>query len=161
MVKSLCKYRRAEIADQFATITKIVSEPTFICASCTRVASDKNYLCKPSRLTNTVSATAATLTPMPTPAPMMTLAASTAPTSDTINVHQLPMPTAVGQSRIEMVTIVEQAEVLEQPDRLLEQTEKLKKLAKKKNKLLKKAAKAVKKFDKQLRKTKQTLGLTS
>ncbi|MEC6824512.1 hypothetical protein VXS02_13855 [Photobacterium piscicola] len=158
MVKSLCKYRRAEIADQFATITKIVSEPTFICASCTRVASDKNYLCKPSRLTNTVSVTPMILTP--TPPPVMTLAASTAPISNAINVHQLPMPTAVGQSRIEVITVIEQAEVLEEPDRLLEQTEKLKKLAKKKNKLLKKAAKAVKKFDKQLHKTKQTLGLT-
>ena len=159
MVKSLCKYRRAEIADQFAMITKIVSEPTFICASCTRVASDKNYLCKPSRLTNTAPSPAATLTPI-APA-IVTLVAPAAPAPDMMNVHYLPMPTAVGQCRIERVTIAEQAEELEQPERLLEQTDKLKKLAKKKNKLLKKAAKAVKKFDKQLRKTKQTLELIS
>ncbi|KJG13333.1 hypothetical protein [Photobacterium iliopiscarium] len=159
MVKSLCKYRRAEIADQFAMITKIVSEPTFICASCTRVASDKNYLCKPSRLTNTAPSTAATLTPI-APA-IVTLVAPVAPAPDMMNVHYLPMPTAVGQCRIERVTIAEQTEELEQPERLLEQTDKLKKLAKKKNKLLKKAAKAVKKFDKQLRKTKQTLELIS
>jgi hypothetical protein len=159
MVKSLCKYRRAEIADQFAMITKIVSEPTFICASCTRVASDKNYLCKPSRLTNTAPSTAATLTPI-APA-IVTLVAPVAPAPDMMNVHYLPMPTAVGQCRIERVTIAEQTEELEQPVRLLEQTDKLKKLAKKKNKLLKKAAKAVKKFDKQLRKTKQTLELIS
>ena len=159
MVKSLCKYRRAEIADQFAMITKIVSEPTFICASCTRVASDKNYLCKPSRLTNTAPSTAATLTPI-APA-IVTLVAPAAPAPDMMNVHYLPMPTAVGQCRIERVTIAEQTEELEQPARLLEQTDKLKKLAKKKNKLLKKAAKAVKKFDKQLRKTKQTLELIS
>ncbi|PSU82590.1 hypothetical protein [Photobacterium phosphoreum] len=158
MVKSLCKYRRAEIADQFATITKIVSEPKFICASCTRVASDKDYLCKPSRLTNAVVPTIAPImTPMP--ASVMTLAASASPAPVIMNVHQLPMPTAVGQSRIEMVTVVEQTEVIEQPDALLDHTEKLKKLAKKKTKLLKKAAKAVKKFDKQLRKTKQALGL--
>lgn len=156
MVKSLCKYRRAEIADQFAMITKIVSEPTFICASCTRVASDKNYLCKPSRLTNTAPSTAATLTPA-----IVTLVAPAAPAPDMMNIHYLPMPTAVGQCRIERVTIAEQTEELEQPVRLLEQTDKLKKLAKKKNKLLKKAAKAVKKFDKQLRKTKQTLELIS
>jgi hypothetical protein len=159
MVKSLCKYRRAEIADQFAMITKIVSEPTFICASCTRVASDKNYLCKPSRLTNTAPSTAATLTPI-APA-IVTLVAPAAPAPDMMNIHYLPMPTAVGQCRIERVTIAEQTEELEQPERLLEQTDKLKKLAKKKNKLLKKAAKAVKKFDKQLRKTKQTLELIS
>ena len=159
MVKSLCKYRRAEIADQFAMITKIVSEPTFICASCTRVASDKNYLCKPSRLTNTAPSTAATLAPI-APA-IVTLVAPAAPAPDMMNVHYLPMPTAVGQCRIEKVTIAEQTEELEQPERLLEQTDKLKKLAKKKNKLLKKAAKAVKKFDKQLRKTKQTLELIS
>ena len=159
MVKSLCKYRRAEIADQFAMITKIVSEPTFICASCTRVASDKNYLCKPSRLTNTAPSTAATLTPI-APA-IVTLVAPAAPAPDMMNVHYLPMPTAVEQCRIERVTIAEQTEELEQPERLLEQTDKLKKLAKKKNKLLKKAAKAVKKFDKQLRKTKQTLELIS
>ncbi|PST92850.1 hypothetical protein C9I87_14520 [Photobacterium iliopiscarium] len=159
MVKSLCKYRRAEIADQFAMITKIVSEPTFICASCTRVASDKNYLCKPSRLTNTAPSTAATLTPI-APA-IVTLVAPAALAPDMMNVHYLPMPTAVGQCRIERVTIAEQTEELEQPERLLEQTDKLKKLAKKKNKLLKKAAKAVKKFDKQLRKTKQTLELIS
>ncbi|MCD9553734.1 hypothetical protein GLP31_14780 [Photobacterium carnosum] len=146
MVKSLCKYRRAEIADQFATIIKIVSEPKFICATCTRVASDKDYLCKPSRLTNTASSTAATLTPI-VPS-IVTLVASAAPAPDMINVHYLPMPTAVEQRRIERVIIAEQ-------------TDKLKKLAKKKNKLLKKAAKAVKKFDKQLRKTKQTLELTS
>ncbi|PTB32863.1 hypothetical protein [Photobacterium phosphoreum] len=158
MVKSLCKYRRAEIADQFATITKIVSEPKFICASCTRVASDKDYLCKPSRLTNAVAPTIAPIM-MPMPASVMTLAASASPAPVIMNVHQLPMPIAVGQSRIEMVTVVEQTEVIEQPDALLDHTEKLKKLAKKKTKLLKKAAKAVKKFDKQLRKTKQALGL--
>lgn len=158
MVKSLCKYRRAEIADQFATITKIVSEPKFICTSCTRVASDKDYLCKPSRLTNAVAPTIAPImTPMP--ASVMTLAASAPPAPVIMNIHQLPRPTAVGQSRIEMVTVVEQTEVIEQPDALLDHTEKLKKLAKKKAKLLKKAAKAVKKFDKQLRKTKQALGL--
>ncbi|MBY3789317.1 hypothetical protein HPQ32_12870 [Photobacterium carnosum] len=159
MVKSLCKYRRAEIADQFATIIKIVSEPKFICATCTRVASDKDYLCKPSRLTNTASSTAATLTPI-VPS-IVTLVASAAPAPDMINVHYLPMPTAVGQRRIERVIMAEQTDELEQSERLLEQTDKLKKLAKKKNKLLKKAAKAVKKFDKQLCKTKQTLELTS
>lgn len=147
MVKSLCKYRRAEIADQFAMITKIVSEPTFICASCTRVASDQRYLCKPSRLINTTASIA------PPSTPVMALAASVSSLSK-------PIATGVELGGVEMVTVVKQAEVLEDPNRLLEQTEKLKKLAKKKNKLLKKAAKAAKKFDKQLRKTKQTLGLT-
>ena len=138
MVKSLCKYRRAEIADQFATITKIVSEPKFICASCTRVASDKDYLCKPSRLTNATSA-APIMAPILTP--VITLAASAPPAPVMMNVRSFPMPTAVGQRHIEMVTVVEQTEVIEQPDALLEQTKKLKK------------------FDKQLRKTQQALAL--
>lgn len=47
MTKSLCKYRRVEIAAQIATITHIVSAPKYICRSCARVASDKAHLCKP------------------------------------------------------------------------------------------------------------------
>ena len=50
MAKSLCKYRRVEIADKIAIISKIVSEPNFMCSSCARVASEKVYLCKPSAL---------------------------------------------------------------------------------------------------------------
>ncbi|MGR5080434.1 hypothetical protein [Photobacterium swingsii] len=50
MAKSLCKYRRVEIADKIAIISKIVSEPNYMCSSCARVASEKVYLCKPSAL---------------------------------------------------------------------------------------------------------------
>ncbi|WP_318444496.1 hypothetical protein [Photobacterium leiognathi] len=150
MAKTLCKYRRAEIADQFATISKIVSEPNYMCASCTRVASDKDYLCKPSRLTSAVKARRVAKLAVP-PAPQPT--AITAP-----NIHNLPAPTAVGQSHIEMVSVI--AEEALEPDSLkLKQAKKLKKLAKKKNKQLKKAAKTVKKFEKQLKKAKKALGL--
>ncbi|KJG35798.1 hypothetical protein UA32_18995 [Photobacterium angustum] len=152
MAKTLCKYRRAEIVDQFATISKIVSEPNFMCSSCTRVASDKEYLCKPSRLTNAVKAAprVAKLSIPPEPQPMMAM--------KTPNVHNLPAPTAVGQSYIEMVAVVEEEALA--PDSLkLKQAKKLKKLAKKKNKQLKKAAKTVKKFEKQLKKAKLALGL--
>ena len=48
MAKSLCKYRRVEIAAQFSTISRIVSTANYMCSSCTRVASEKAYLCKPS-----------------------------------------------------------------------------------------------------------------
>ncbi|WP_318478906.1 hypothetical protein [Photobacterium leiognathi] len=153
MAKTLCKYRRAEIADQFATISKIVSEPNYMCASCTRVASDKEYLCKPSRLTSAVKAAprrVAKLAVPPVPQPTVI----TAPP----NIHNLPAPTAVGQSHIEMVSVI--AEEALEPDSLkLKQAKKLKKLAKKKNKQLKKAAKTVKKFEKQLKKAKKALGL--
>ena len=50
MVKFLCKYRRAEIAAQFAKISLLVSEPRYVCSSCARSASDKAYLCKPCAL---------------------------------------------------------------------------------------------------------------
>lgn len=50
MIKSLCKYRRIEIAAQIAAITRIVSAPDYICISCARVANDKAYLCKPSSI---------------------------------------------------------------------------------------------------------------
>ena len=51
MAKSLCKYRRVEIAEQIAAITDIVSAPEYICSSCARAAADKAFLCKPVAIT--------------------------------------------------------------------------------------------------------------
>lgn len=152
MAKTLCKYRRTEIADQFATISKIVSEPNYMCASCTRVANDKMYLCKPSRLTNAVMGKAKTI---PLSIPSVPQPVQSTPTA---MIHTMPAPTAVGQSHIDMVAVIE--ENTQTPDTLkIKQAKKLKKLAKKKTKQLKKAAKSVKKFEKQLKKAKQALGI--
>lgn len=143
MGKSLCKYRRTEIADQFAKISKIVSEPKFMCSSCARVASDKVYLCHPSSLSSHTEPTISSgmkLAPIPE------------------NIHHFPSPAAVGQSHAEIITVVEQQPMIEQQLLSLEQVTKLEKLTKKKNKQLKKAVKAAKKFKKKLKKAKYALG---
>lgn len=94
MTKSLCKYRRAEISDQFALISQIVSEPNYICSSCTRVASDKAYLCKPSALSQHK------VLLNPAPLAITGLATAEALIVDN-NIEALPQPSAVGQARLE------------------------------------------------------------
>lgn len=154
MTKSLCKYRRAEISDQFALISQIVSEPNYICSSCTRVASDKAYLCKPSALSQHK------VLLNPAPLAITGLATAEALIVDN-NIEALPQPSAVGQARLETLAAAQAEPELEfqEQECVVTKAKKLKKLAKKKAKLLKKTAKAVKKYEKALAKAKLSIGI--
>ncbi|HIF9228734.1 hypothetical protein [Photobacterium damselae] len=154
MTKSLCKYRRAEISDQFALISQIVSEPNYICSSCTRVASDKAYLCKPSALSQHK------VLLNPAPLAITGLATAEALIVDN-NIEVLPQPSAVGQARLETLAAAQAEPELEVQEQecVVTKAKKLKKLAKKKAKLLKKTAKAVKKYEKALAKAKLSMGI--
>lgn len=146
MAKSLCKYRRVEIVDQFATISKIVSEPKFVCSSCARSASDKAYLCKPSALKRTRPLVAVT-----TVVPEVT--------REKAKVSELPIPSPASQTQLAAIAVIEHEDAVAQPTVTKKQAKQLKKLAKKKNKRLKKAAKAVQRYDKALQKAKKALQL--
>jgi hypothetical protein len=50
MAKTVCKYSRAEIAANRAEIESLVTDATFLCASCGRVSNDKVRLCKATAL---------------------------------------------------------------------------------------------------------------
>ncbi|HIF9446578.1 TPA: hypothetical protein ACX6SI_002894 [Photobacterium damselae] len=154
MTKSLCKYRRAEISDQFALISQIVSEPNYICSSCTRVASDKAYLCKPSALSQHK------VLLNPAPLAITGLATAEALIVDN-NIEALPQPSAIGQARLETLAAAQAEPELEVQEQecVVTKAKKLKKLAKKKAKLLKKTAKAVKKYEKALAKAKLSMGI--
>lgn len=141
MARSLCKYRRVEIADQFAMISKLVSEPKFICSSCARSASDKAYLCKPSALK------ARTLT-----------AVSAVTAKVATEVSELPAPTPAAQAHLTAIAVIEHEDAVAHPTVTKKQAKQLKKLAKK-NKRLKKAAKAVQHYDRALQKAKKALQL--
>ncbi|MGF1725905.1 hypothetical protein [Photobacterium nomapromontoriensis] len=134
MVKSLCKFRRVELADQFSAISRIVSEPNYICSSCARVAAEKGYLCKPSALARPPVAEATTA--------VLTRGIS----------HQAPL--------LAPVMSPENASSPMKSKRLAKQLKAVKKLAKKKKKQFKKAAKALKHYDKALRKAKTALQLS-
>ena len=129
MAKSLCKYRRVEIADQFAKISRLVSEPRYICSSCARSASDKAYLCKPSALS----------------AREATKGKETTASCRPVN----PAPPGRSEGEEAMPPLAATKKQLKQ----------LKKLAKKKNKRLKKAAKAVQRYEKALKKANKALSL--
>lgn len=121
MAKSLCKYRRVEIADKFDFITQIVSVPNFICSSCARVASDKGYLCKPSALVSTRAAVP----------------------------HEMPSKIAKSSADTARQDAQSLTFTTESVTKLTDkQSKKLAKLAKKKEKRLKQAEKAAKRYDK-------------
>ncbi|PSW03426.1 hypothetical protein [Photobacterium lipolyticum] len=122
MAKSLCKYRRVEIAAQIAAITRIVSAPEYICSSCARVASDQAYLCKPSAMSSKKRVQSANVRP-----------AKSASEDDPIQSIQSLAP--VKPHAVEGVTLGKK------------KTRKLKKLAKKKAKKLKQATKALKRYN--------------
>ncbi|MGF1759006.1 hypothetical protein L4D76_13930 [Photobacterium sagamiensis] len=126
MAKSLCKYRRVEIAAQIAAITCIVSAPKYICTSCARVASDKAYLCKPSAI-SLKRVQPANVTPVKITAE-----------ADPILPIQLLAP--VNQHAVEGATLGKK------------KTRKLKKLAKKKAKKFKQATKALRRYNAALEK---------
>jgi len=44
-MKSLCGYKKEDIANKLKKITKIVQKPKYICKKCARVAKGKEYLC--------------------------------------------------------------------------------------------------------------------
>lgn len=132
MAKSLCKYRRAEIGDQFVQISRIVSAPKFVCRSCARSASEKGYLCKPSSIQLPKGGSAVAKAGAPVSASVVALAAQ--------EVAESPLAdrsASLGKK----------------------QRKKLKKLAKQKNKRLKKAAKAVKRYEKARYKAKRSMKL--
>lgn len=133
MAKSLCKYRRVEIADQFAKISSLVSEPRFVCSSCARAASDKAYLCKPTALKGRPAAKA------PEPSPAQALAAPVNNRPEAV----LPAGSGTGSTVQLPVPLTKK------------QAQKIKQLAKKKNKRLNKAAKAVQRYEKALAKAKK------
>lgn len=144
MAKSLCKYRRVEIADKFAVISKIVSEPQFVCSSCARVASDKAYLCKPSALKVRKAVKAES---------------AVAEDDKLHKVGDHPALTPAAQAHLAAIDLIEHEEIVARPTVTKKQAKQLKKLAKKKHKKLKKAAKAVQRYDKALQKAKDALRL--
>lgn len=137
MVKSLCKFRRVELADQFSAISRIVSEPNYICSSCARVASEKGYLCKPSILKRPESASVAEAM------------------TEVLTVELPPQTTPLAP-----VMFMENERSQVTSKTLAKQLKAVKKMAKKKNKQLKKAAKALKHYDKAVRKVKMGLQLS-
>ena len=48
--QTLCAYKKDEIKENLKELSRIVSDPKFICRKCARVANDKEYLCKPAKL---------------------------------------------------------------------------------------------------------------
>jgi hypothetical protein len=48
--KHLCKWKRKERLRRLRSYRRIVLEPRFMCQECGRVASDRKYLCEPTRL---------------------------------------------------------------------------------------------------------------
>ena len=50
MARSLCKWRRDDVARQLGHISALVAEPKFLCQRCARVANDKSHLCHPVSL---------------------------------------------------------------------------------------------------------------
>jgi hypothetical protein len=45
--KTLCKWDKGEIKEDFERLGRIVSRPRFVCRDCARAASKKKWLCQP------------------------------------------------------------------------------------------------------------------
>ena len=152
MAKSLCKYRRVEIAAQFSTITRMVSTANYMCSSCARVASEKGYLCKPSALKRpaemahvvkpSLSAVeTATVAKLPKSAPMPRGAAQVAALATELDT---PDPVIASHPTV----AISRKEAKKKAKKL----KKLKKLAKKQKKQFKKAMKTTRRYQKALQK---------
>ena len=50
MTRTLCKWKKARIEDDFEAYKELVRKPKFICRKCGRAAADKKSLCKPAKL---------------------------------------------------------------------------------------------------------------
>jgi hypothetical protein len=48
--KSLCSWNKKRIVKDMDELIALVSNPTYVCCGCARVASDKKHLCKPSEI---------------------------------------------------------------------------------------------------------------
>ncbi len=53
---SLCDVSKSTLRDHLDEIARLVDRPRFICRKCARVANQKRYLCKPTRLPGRASA---------------------------------------------------------------------------------------------------------
>lgn len=49
-IKRLCKFSKSEIETNLIEISRIISEPEFICTKCARSANISNVLCNPKAL---------------------------------------------------------------------------------------------------------------
>ena len=151
MAKSLCKYRRVEIAAQFSTISRIVSTANYMCSSCTRVASEKAYLCKPSALKR--------------PTEMTHVVKPSLTSVETATVSELPQVTPLPRGAAQVAAVAAELDVPAPPviashpavvasrkeaKKKAKQLKKLKKLAKKQKKQLKKAMKTTRRYHKAL-----------
>ncbi|MGF1738810.1 hypothetical protein [Photobacterium satsumensis] len=151
MAKSLCKYRRVEIAAQFSTISRMVSTANYMCSSCARVAAEKGYLCKPSALKRpnemahvvkpslaaVEAVEAATVSELTNVAP---LSRTSAPAPVLATELDAPAPVIASHPAV--------AASRKAAKKKAKQLKKLKKLAKKQNKQLKKAIKATRRYHK-------------
>lgn len=155
MAKSLCKYRRVEIAAQFSTISRMVSTANYMCSSCARVASEKSYLCKPSALKrpaemahvvkpNLAAVEAVTVETATELTNMVSLSRTSAQTPVLATELETPAPVIASHPA---VTASRKA-----AKKKAKQLKKLKKLAKKQNKQLKKAIKATRRYHKAMEK---------
>ncbi|MGR5298743.1 hypothetical protein ACPV5U_26295 [Vibrio mediterranei] len=50
MSKRLCKLNRRDISDNLGEIHRLVTEPKYLCRSCSRSSVDKSTLCKPAAI---------------------------------------------------------------------------------------------------------------
>jgi len=48
--KTLCKWNKDDIKDNWKELKKLVAEPRFVCRKCGRAAKKEEYLCKPEEL---------------------------------------------------------------------------------------------------------------
>ena len=51
MAKSLCKWKKKDIEKNAHELMRIVSKPRFLCKDCARAAHNKEFLCKPTKIT--------------------------------------------------------------------------------------------------------------
>ena len=50
MAKTLCEWKKSDIADGLEELSKIVGDPRYICRKCARAAHQDKHLCKPMPL---------------------------------------------------------------------------------------------------------------
>ncbi|MBJ6727500.1 hypothetical protein [Geomesophilobacter sediminis] len=48
--KTLCKWDKDDIKDDFKELKKLVAEPRYVCRKCARAAKTDKVLCKPEEL---------------------------------------------------------------------------------------------------------------
>ena len=48
--KTLCEFTKNDLDNYENKIKKMIKKPKHMCKKCLRVSSDKNYLCKPSKI---------------------------------------------------------------------------------------------------------------